>query len=303
MDGEIGELVIKSRYVALGYWRDPDATARRFAIDPIDPETRIYKTGDLARRRPNGLFEYIGRKDDQIKLRGHQIEPSEIATKLRDYAGVRDAFVMAHKNVDGSVRSLAAYVEARPDIRDLSPRDLKAMLKDRLPPYMIPASIQLIDQLPRLPNLKIDRSRLGEIDAGRAKAALDHHEFAGASKRRNGAVATGGLEEAPTTGHSAILGNKLFRSLGGDLLAAAQLISAVEERFCCELPLQAFFDTSTLAMLCQLLRDAQSLPSANSACHEPKTRLLRMIQAYTGSWKGARLFPDSLVVGRNIEGS
>ena len=168
MDGEVGELVIKSRYVALGYWRDAEATARRFAVDPIDPGTRIYKTGDLARRRPNGLFEYIGRKDDQIKLRGHRIEPGEIATTLRDHAGVRDAFVVVRKNDDASVRSLAAYVEASPDVRDLSPRDLKAMLKGRLPPYMIPASIQLIDRLPRLPNLKIDRGKLAEIDAERA---------------------------------------------------------------------------------------------------------------------------------------
>ena len=302
MDGEVGELVIKSRYVALGYWRDPEATARQFAIDPIDPGTRIYKTGDLARRHPNGLFEYIGRKDDQIKLRGHRIEPAEIETTLRDCAGVRDAFVVARKNDDGSVRSLVAYVEARPNARDLSPRDLRAMLKSRLPPYMIPASIQLIDQLPRLPNLKVDRSGLAEIDAGRAKATLDHQGLL-----------------APASDETALwlqaVWKKLLRldilpslemsffELGGDLLAAAELISTVEEKFCCELPLQAFFETPTLAMLRQLLRDARSSPSANAACREPKTRLLRMIQAYTGSWKGARLFPDSLVVGRNIDGA
>ena len=143
------------------------------------------------------------------------------------------------KNDDDSVRSLAAYVEARPNVHDLSPRDLRAMLKSRLPPYMIPASIQLIDQLPRLPNLKVDRSKLAEIDAGRAKATLDHHGLL-----------------APTSDETALwlqaVWKKLLRlsilpslevsffELGGDSLAAAELISAVEEKFCCELPLQAF---------------------------------------------------------------
>jgi acyl carrier protein len=76
--------------------------------------------------------------------------------------------------------------------------------------------------------------------------------------------------------------------LGADSLAAAELISAVEEKFCCELPLQAFFETPTPAMLGNLLRDARSLPSANADRSEPKTRLLRTIEAYTGSWKGTR---------------
>jgi amino acid adenylation domain-containing protein len=303
-DGEVGELVIKSRYVALGYWRDPEETARWFAVDPTDSEIRMYKTGDLARRRADGLFEYVGRKDDQIKLHGHRIEPAEIETTLRNCVGVRDAFIVVRKNDDGSVRSLAAYVEARSSVRDLSPRDLRSMLQSRLPPYMIPASIHLIEQLPRLPNLKIDRSRIAEIDAVRVRATLEHQSLV-----------------APASDETALwlqaLWKKLLRldilpsfetnffEFGGDSFASAELISAVEEKFCCELSLQEFFQSPTIATLCHLLRSARSSPSSNGAASSPKpeTRLLRKIQAYTGSWKGARLFLDSLIIGRNTGGS
>ena len=78
VDGDIGELVVASRYVALGYWGDPDLTARSFTVDPADPKTRIFKTGDMGRMRPDGLLEFIGRSDQQIKLRGHRIEIGEI---------------------------------------------------------------------------------------------------------------------------------------------------------------------------------------------------------------------------------
>jgi non-ribosomal peptide synthetase component F len=90
-DGEVGEFVLASRYLALGYWRDPDLTARAFAVDPADPKTRIFKIGDTGRMRPDGLLEFIGRKDQQIKLRGHRIEIGEIGAALGGCPGVEDA--------------------------------------------------------------------------------------------------------------------------------------------------------------------------------------------------------------------
>ncbi len=159
-DGEVGELVIKSPYVALGFWRNPEATARQFAVDPIDPKTRIYKTGDLARRRRDGLFEFVGRKDHQIKLRGYRIEIGEIEFALKDCSGVEDAAVVVQRNEAGLPRSLAAYVEPKRGVDDLTPRKLAAALNTRVPGYMIPATIVVVDNLPRLPNLKIDREEL-----------------------------------------------------------------------------------------------------------------------------------------------
>jgi non-ribosomal peptide synthetase component F len=85
--GEVGEFVVPSRYVALGYWHNPDLTARAFMVDPGDPKTRIYKTGDMGRMRSDGLLEYVGRNDQQIKLRGHRIEIGEIELALGECAG------------------------------------------------------------------------------------------------------------------------------------------------------------------------------------------------------------------------
>src|SRR5215208_4167836 len=135
-DGEIGEFVVASRYMALGYWRDPKATVQVFAVDPFDPEIRIFKTGDLGRRRSDGLIEFVGRKDHQIKLRGHRIEPEEIERALAGCDDVSDAVVVVRRNDVGEPRSVAAYVELRPDGRPLRPRDLTATLARQLPSYM-----------------------------------------------------------------------------------------------------------------------------------------------------------------------
>lgn len=163
-DGEVGEFVVASRYLALGYWRDPHLTGQVFAIDPGDPETRIFKTGDMGRMRPDGLLEYVGRRDQQIKLRGHRIEIGEIELVLGECTGVEDAAVVVRRDETGLPKSLAAYVERRPDAQELLPRDLLSILAKRLPGYMVPASLYVVEKLPRLPHLKIDRVRLAELD-------------------------------------------------------------------------------------------------------------------------------------------
>ena len=152
--GEIGEFVVASRYIALGYWGDPDLTARTFKVDPADSSIRIFRTGDMGRMRPDGLLEFVGRNDQQIKLRGHRIELGEIEFVLAGCDGVADAAVVVRRDEAGLPRSLIAYVELNPGI-ELQPRDLKSMLWNCLPQYMIPATINIIDPLPRLPNLKI----------------------------------------------------------------------------------------------------------------------------------------------------
>ena len=151
-DGEIGEFVVASRYLALGYWRDPDLTARAFTIDPADPKTWIFKTGDMGRMRPDGLLEYVGRNDQQIKLFGHRIEIGEIVFALAGCAGVEDAAVVVRRDEVGLPRSLAAYVELRSGVQGLLPRDLLSMLTKRLPVHMIPATLHVLEELPRLPH-------------------------------------------------------------------------------------------------------------------------------------------------------
>ena len=114
-DGEAGEVVVWSRDLALGYWREPELTAQAFGQDPSDPTLRSYRTGDLAIQRSDGLRVFAGRKDDQIKLHGYRVEPGEVEAVLRGCPGVRDAAIVVRRSTAGFPMALAAYVELQPD--------------------------------------------------------------------------------------------------------------------------------------------------------------------------------------------
>jgi amino acid adenylation domain-containing protein len=163
--GEIGEMVVASRYVALGYWNEPELTRGAFSTDANDPSIRIYKTGDLARRRADGLLEYVGRKDQQVKLHGYRVEPNEVEAALKACPGLRDAAIVVRRNEEGLPIALIGYVTREAGQTNLLPRHMLAMLSGRLPPHMMPAQIVLLEEFPWLPNFKIDRQRLGAMDA------------------------------------------------------------------------------------------------------------------------------------------
>ena len=168
-DGEAGEFVVSSsRFNALGYWNDPDLSARAFTPDPGDPQARVYRTGDLGRRRPDGLFEFVGRKDQQVKISGIRIEPGEVETALRGCSGIGEAALVVRRDEAGVAKALIAYVEPLPGTRGLKSRHVMAMASQVLPRQMRPAQIFVEDALPRLPNFKIDRARLAALDAARA---------------------------------------------------------------------------------------------------------------------------------------
>ena len=219
--GEVGEFVIESAYVAQGYWREPERTAEAFAPGPT-PELRRYRTGDLGRLRPDGLYEVAGRKDHQIKLRGFRIELGEIESALRACSGVKDGVVLARTGPDGAVLSLAAYVEPKPGVTGLAARHLKAMLAQRLPAHMIPADVVLLDSLPWLANFKADRQRLKTMDASRA-ATPD----AAPSDRL-----TGKIIEAfrSVLGIEAIHADDDLQGLGGDSLQAVDIALEIQLR-------------------------------------------------------------------------
>jgi amino acid adenylation domain-containing protein len=239
--GETGELVVASRYIGLGYWRDPELTARAFKADPADSSIRIFRTGDLGRMRPDGLLEYVGRADQQIKLRGHRIELGEIEFALAGCAGIEEAAVVARQNQDGLVQSLAAYVELRAAIGELRPRDLRSMLSKRLPQYMIPATINMIDRLPRLPNLKIDRARLAQMDAARLAhmvVPIDDPLIAELIKTFESVL--GAIRATPEDNIS---------SLGGDSLQVVRVALELERRFDITIPVEVIESNQTIREL------------------------------------------------------
>ncbi|MCF6522532.1 non-ribosomal peptide synthetase [Streptomyces sp. JJ36] len=166
--GVPGELYVGGPGVAAGYLGRPDLTAERFTPDPDRPGGRRYRTGDLVRWLPDGQLEYLGRRDDQVKVRGFRVEPGEIEAVLRTHPGVRDAVVLLREDTPGDPR-LTGYVrteDGRADAgTDALTGELRTLLRDRLPGYMVPAHLVALAGFPRTPSGKTDRAALPRPDA------------------------------------------------------------------------------------------------------------------------------------------
>jgi amino acid adenylation domain-containing protein len=158
--GAVGELCIGGAGVARGYRDRPGTTAERFVPDPSGPPgSRLYRTGDLARVRPDGLLGFLGRRDGQVKLRGHRVEPGEIEAVLLVHPRVGAVAVTVHEDGPGDQR-LAAYVVPRPGGARPAAAELREHAARTLPAYMVPGTIVDLDELPLTPNGKLDRARL-----------------------------------------------------------------------------------------------------------------------------------------------
>jgi acyl carrier protein len=236
--GDVGEMVVESRYLALGYWRNPDMTASRFMTDPADSGKKALKTGDLGRLRPDGLIEFVGRNDEQIKLRGHRIETGEIEMALREIAGVQDASIVVRRNEAGDPRSLVAYIELRPGIQGLSSREARSKLRAHLPQYMVPAAVTVLDALPRLPNLKIDRTRLAEIHAA--------HRARGADQLDDPLVVQMIKIFETVIGTTNATPDDNVASLGGDSLQSIIVAVELEKHFRITIPVEIFEGVQTI---------------------------------------------------------
>jgi amino acid adenylation domain-containing protein len=167
--GEAGEIYIGGDGVARGYWQRPELTAERFVTMGLGagPGQRLYRTGDLGRYRPDGSLEFLGRADQQIKIRGYRVEPGEVEIVLREHPAVAQAVVISYARA--GVVQLAAYVVAEQG-RAITPDELGILARRKLPEYMVPAIFIFLPDLPATPNGKLDRKALPDLTAAAGAA-------------------------------------------------------------------------------------------------------------------------------------
>jgi non-ribosomal peptide synthetase-like protein len=223
--GEVGELCIGGIGLARGYWKRPELTAEKF---PTHPRLgRIYRTGDLATREPDGTIYCLGRLDAQVKIRGYRIELEEIEWRLAEGPGVRAAGCRV-QGEDGRQTLVAFVVPAEPN-RPPDPEALRAMLAQALPAYMVPSHVGIIDDLPATTGGKLDRSRLPEVDlATLAGTSSGPGEVIQPRTPMESRVAAA-LHTVLRRPAQASVHAHFFQDLGGDSLLAAELITALRQ--------------------------------------------------------------------------
>ena len=232
--GVTGELHVGGVGLARGYWRSPQTTAERFVGDPFGGG-RLFRTGDLVRRRADGCLEFLGRLDQQVKLRGFRLELGEVEAALAAHPAVRRAAAA----VDGVGRGpqLVAYAELHAP-GAASTAELRRFLVAALPDYMVPARIVLLEALPRNAHGKIDRRALAA-----ASPADGNGEWVAPRTAEEAGVASiweAVLDAAPIGAHAS------FFALGGHSLLLAQVLSRIRQAFGVEVPLRELFDEPTV---------------------------------------------------------
>ncbi len=253
--GVAGDLWIGGVQVARGYLGRPGLTAESFTADPHGgrPGARMYRTGDVARRRPDGSLEYLGRRDRQVKLRGFRIELGEIETALLEHAGVRTAAVAVREDRPGD-RRLVAYVTTGTGV---VPPDLEAHLSARLPSHMVPSATVVVDALPVTSNGKLDVAALPAPEAASqpsAALALDGP--------RTAAEEIACAVFASVLGRSDVGPEENFFALGGHSLLAVQAVGRLRQALDADLPANAVFERPTPRALAELA-------SGGAAAHAP----------------------------------
>jgi amino acid adenylation domain-containing protein len=243
--GVRGEIYVGGDNLAQGYWRSPELTAQRFVENPIAPErsARLFRTGDLGRFKSTGEIEYLGRLDNQVKLRGMRLELGEVEAALSGHPAVRQAVVA----LTPDQQRLVAYITVE-NGQAPSSEELRRYLLARLPEYMVPASYSRLEQWPLLPSGKVNRRALPE--PGHAES-IQQSAFVAPHDR---------VEDQLLTIWKGILNldaisvTDNFFSIGGYSLASARLLARIQQTFGRKLGLRDVFEAPTIAEMAELIR-------------------------------------------------
>ena len=265
--GQVGQLAVKSRYISLGYWRDSERTNAVFLPDPEGGDKRIYLTGDLGVREPDGCLVHVGCEDFQVKIRGFRIDVAEVEIALRAIEGVENAVVVGRHDGTSTQRLVAYFVPSNEP--PITVTTLRQNLARVLPDYMVPSVFVPVDSIPQTPNGKTDRLRLPV--PGRDRPALDT-SFVSPSTETETELATIWGE---VLGLDQVGVNDNFFELGGDSLLATQIIARVMQRLKISIPIRSLLESPSVASMTEYLL----LARAEEIGEETLAPILREIEA------------------------
>lgn len=279
--GVPGEMYVGGAGLGRGYYNRPELTAEKFVPDPFSnqPGARLYRSGDQARRLPNGDLEYLGRIDFQVKIRGFRVELGEIESVINEYPGVRESAVIVREDVPGDQR-LVAYVVTN---GEWSVADLRQRAGVRLPDYMVPSAFVRLDKLPLTNNGKVDRRALPAPDVS--------------TEAKGGGFVT---PSTPVEEKLAAIWAELLRvdrvgaqdnffELGGHSLLGTRLMARVRRDFELEVPLRVLFERPTVATMAEAIVELQLQQSTP----EDIDRLLAEIEGMSDAEASSRLDPPA----------
>jgi len=252
-EGVWGELYIGGAGLARGYVNRPALTGERFVPHPFGAEggERLYRSGDVVRWMRNGVVEFKGRADGQVKVRGYRIEVGEVEQVISRHPVVQDVIVLAREEREGEGKQLFAYVVAG-DSQGVTPKELRAYVKERLPEYMVPAAFMLLDRFPLTPNGKVDAQALPSPGATNGEPGQTYEA------PRNPVEETIALIWSELLHVERIGVNDNFFELGGHSIFVIQLLSRLNKTFGLDLPLRVIYDQATLAELALAVIEKQA---------------------------------------------
>ncbi|MGC1181572.1 amino acid adenylation domain-containing protein [Legionella sp.] len=261
-DGDIGELLIGGACLARGYLNQPELTQQQFIKDPFTnkPNVRLYKTGDLCRKRADGVLEYFGRMDDQVKIRGFRIEPGEIEQCLTMHPAIKTVAVTTQRNAMQE-QLLTAYYIIKEFCLAPTTNELRQFLQNKVPEYIIPTAFIRIDCLPLTANGKLDKLALPL-----PRLAADQHYIEPITD----------LEKQLTLLWSEELGIQLiglndnFFELGGHSLSAARLVSKINHQLEKNITLQDFYQAACLTNLIPLINSTPKIEHQKNTLNKIK---------------------------------
>jgi amino acid adenylation domain-containing protein len=252
---EVGEIAVCSAYLFPGYWNNPALTDSAFVGTPDVEGRKIFRTGDLGRLQRDGCLEYLGRKDFQLKIRGHRIQAEEVELALLRTPGISQTAVAAYKDAYGDDRLVAYITPAANGMPTIS--QMRDLLKKWLPDYMVPSKFIILESLPLNSNGKVNRQELPPPGLDRFNLGT---QFVAPTTRMESLLAKIWSEALSI---SSVGIHDIFFDLGGDSIIASRIVSAISRNLPWNLTLAEFYDACTVAQAAQLL--VQKAPSAERA--------------------------------------